>query len=62
MLDNTSAIVDFTNDNTTDSFKVKEKITGHSGNNCTKSVAIIVPLKYQLVFGELLKCHLLIVK
>ena len=29
------AIVDFTDDNTSDSFKFKEKITGQTGNNDT---------------------------
>ena len=29
------AIVDFTDNNTSDSFKFKEKITGQTGNNST---------------------------
>ena len=40
-------IVDFNAANaTTNSFKVKEKITGETGNNGTKNVEIMVPLKY----------------
>ena len=35
-LDNTGAIVDFPNENTTDSFKLEEEITGHTSNNYTK--------------------------
>ena len=31
---------------TTDSFKIKQKITGHTGNDGTKNVEIMVPLKY----------------
>ena len=35
-----------TRDNTTDSFNFKAKITGQTGNNGTKGVEIMVPLKY----------------
>ena len=53
------------NDNIADSesFKYKVKITGKTpveGN--IKDFEIIVPLKYISNFGELLKCHKLIVK
>ena len=44
-LDNTGAIADFTNNNTTHSFKFIEKITGQAGNNGTKNVEIFVPIK-----------------
>ena len=51
--DNT--ITDFNVDNaTTDSFKIKEKITGKTENHGTKNVEIMVPLKYLSKFGELL--------
>ena len=41
------AILDFNADNTiTDSFKIKEKVTGKTGNNSRTDVEIIVPLKY----------------
>ena len=31
---------------TTGSFKIKEKMTGQTGNNGTKEVEVMVPLKY----------------
>ena len=33
-------------DNATDSFNFKAKITGQTGNNGTKNVEVMVPLKY----------------
>ena len=39
-------IVIFAENNTTDSFKFKTKITGQTGNDGTKDVEIMVPLKY----------------
>ena len=39
-------IIIFSEDNTTDSFKFKAKITGETGNGGTKDVEIMVPLKY----------------
>ena len=44
-LHNNATIVYFPNDTTTDPFKSKVKITGHTGNNFTKSVEIMVLLK-----------------
>ena len=47
-LNNGGNLVDFpadNNDNST-SFKLKEKITGKTGNDGTKDVGIVVPLKY----------------
>ena len=47
-LNNDGNLVDFpadNNDNST-SFKLKEKITGKTGNDGTKDVGIVVPLKY----------------
>ena len=38
-------ITEFAEDNTTDSFKFKAKITGQTGNDGTKDVEIMVPLK-----------------
>ena len=43
---NNNAIVDFTENNLTDSFNFKVKITGKTGNNGTENVEIMVPLKY----------------
>ena len=39
-------IIVFDANNLTDSFKFKAKITGQAGNNGTKDVEIMVPLKY----------------
>ena len=39
-------ITNFTEDNPTDSYKFKAKIIGETGNNGTKGVEIMVPLKY----------------
>ena len=39
-------IIIFAEGNTTDSFNFKVKITGRTGNNRTKDVEIMVPLKY----------------
>ena len=44
--DNNNLIAEFTAGNTTNSFNFKAKITGQTGNNETKDVEIIVPLKY----------------
>ena len=43
---NNNAIVDFAENNLTDSFNFKAKITGQTGNHGTKNVEIMVPLKY----------------
>ena len=45
-VDNNNAIVNFEEDNVTDSFNFKVKITGQTGNDGTKEVEIMVPLKY----------------
>ena len=45
-VDNNNAIVNFEEDNLTDSFNFKVKITGQTGNDGTKDVEIMVPLKY----------------
>ena len=39
-------LIDFTDDNLTDSFNLKVKLTGKTGDNGTKKVEIIVSLKY----------------
>ena len=41
-----NAIIIFSEDNITDSFKFKAKITGQTGDDGTKDVEIMVPLKY----------------
>ena len=54
-VDNTGAIVDFPNDNTTDSFKFKENITGQISNNDTKIVQTMVSLNYLANFWKTLE-------
>ena len=44
--DANNVIEEFTAGNLTDSFNFKAKITGKTGNNGTKDVEIMVPLKY----------------
>ena len=44
--DANNEITEFTAGNTTDSFKFKAKITGQTGDDETKDVEIMVPLKY----------------
>ena len=45
-VNNNNAIVDFTDNNLTDLFNFKVKITGQTGDDGTKNVKIMVPLKY----------------
>ena len=45
--------------NATDSFNFKAKITGQTGNNGTKNVEIMVPLKYLSNFGGNLEIPLI---
>ena len=52
------AIDHFTNDNTTDSLKFKEEITGQTGNDDKESFEVMMLLKC-VISGE---CLLLIVK
>ena len=40
-------------------FKIKEKITGQTGNDCTKDVEIMVPLKYLSNFWSTLEMSLI---
>ena len=52
-------IVIFAENNTTDSFKFKAKITGQTGNDGTKDVEIIVSLKYLSNFWRTLEMPLI---
>ena len=52
-------IVIFSEDNTTDSFNFKAKITGQTGNDGTKDVEIMVPLKYLSNFWRTLEMSLI---
>ena len=54
-----NAIIIFSEDNITDSFKFKAKITGQTGNDETKDVEIIVPLKYLSNFWRTLEIPLI---
>ena len=45
-VNNNNAIANFTNNNLTDSFNFKVKLTGQTGDNERKNVEIMVPLKY----------------
>ena len=52
-------IIIFAENNATDSFKFKAKITGQTGNDGTKDVEIIVPLKYLSNFWRTLEMPLI---
>ena len=52
-------IIIFSEDNTTDSFKFKAKITGQTGDDGTKDVEIMVPLKYLSKFWRTLEMPLI---
>ena len=56
--DNNEIII-FTENNLTDSFNFKAKITGQTGNNGTKDVEIMVPLKYLSNFWRTLEMPLI---
>ena len=58
-VDNNNAIVNFANNNLTDSFNFKVKMTGQTGNNGTKNVEIMIPLKYLSNFWRTLEMPLL---
>ena len=57
--DNNNEITEFTAGNTTDSFNFKAKITGQTGDDGTKDVEIIVPLKYLSNFWRTLEMPLI---
>ena len=56
---NNNEIIVFDVNNTTDSFKFKVKITGQTGNNGTKDVEIMVPLKCLSNFWRTLEMPLI---
>ena len=56
---NNNEITEFTGGNTTDSFNFKAKITGQTGDDGTKDVEIIVPLKYLSNFWRTLEMPLI---
>ena len=56
---NNNEITEFTLGNTTDSLNFKVKFTGQTGNNGTKDVEIMVPLKYVSNFWRTLEMPLI---
>ena len=58
-VNNNNAIVNFTENNLTDSFNFKLKMTGQTGDNGTKNVEIMVPLKYVSNFWSTLEMPLM---
>ena len=58
-VDNNNAIVNFTENNLTNSFNFKVKMTGQTGDNGTKNVEIMVPLSYLSVFWRSLELLLI---
>ena len=58
-VNNNSDIVDFNEANVTDSFNFKEKITCQTGNDGTKDVEIVVPLKFLSNFWATLEMPLI---
>ena len=58
-LDNNNRITFFTAANLTDSFNFKAKITGQTGDNGTKDVETMVPLKYLSNFWRTLEMPLI---
>ena len=56
---NNGAIVDFDDGHLSDSFNFKAKITGQTGNNGTKNIEIMVPLKYLSSFWRTLEMPLI---
>ena len=59
-LDNNGNIIDFPDgiNNNSASFKFKQKMTGQTGNGCTKDVETMVLLKYLSSFWIMLKMSL----
>ena len=56
ILKKVGAVVDFTDNDTSDSFNFKEEITG---NDSTKDVEILVPLRYLSNFWRTIKMSLI---
>ena len=58
-VDNNNAIVNFTDNNLTDSFNFKVKMIGQTGDDRTKNVEIMVPLPYLNIFWRSLELPLI---
>ena len=48
-------VIDIPDDRDSASLKYKQKITSQTGNDGTKDIQIMIPVKYLSSFGELLK-------
>ena len=59
VINNNNVIANFTNNNLTDSFNFKVKMTGQTVDNGTKNVEIMVPLKYLSNFWRTLEMPLM---
>ena len=59
VVDNSNTIVNFAENNLTDSFNFKVKMTGQIGDDGTKNVEIMVPLKYLSNFWRTLEMSLI---
>ena len=58
-VNNNNAIVNFTDNNLTDSFNFEVKMTGQTGNDGTEYVEIMVPIKYLSNFWRTLEMPLI---
>ena len=58
-VDNNNAIVNFAVNNITDSFNFKVKMTSQTGNDGTKNVEIMVPIRYSSNFWKTLEMPLI---
>ena len=58
-VDNNNAIVNFAENNRTDSFNFKAKMTGQTGDDGTKTVEIMVPIEYLSNFWRPLEMPLI---
>ena len=58
-VDDDNAIVNFTNNNLTLSFNFKAKVTGQTGDDGTKNVEVMVPIKYLSNFWRTLEMPLI---
>ena len=56
---NNDNIAEFSDNNATDSFKLKKKITGQTGDDGTRDVEILVPLTYLSNFWIILEMPLI---
>ena len=58
-VDNNNAIVNFAVNNITDSFNFKVKMTSQTGNDGTKNIEIMVPIRYSSNFWKTLEMPLI---